>query len=109
MSETYQDTEFRALLNHTALCFALASGLGVVGGGLAGLDIKAFVALSTIAGYAIALICIVLSFSVLWCSADGPPRWRPFVISRELAESLFGGAASFIVLGGLVALIAQWL
>jgi uncharacterized membrane protein len=109
MSDTYQDSELRALLNHTALCFALASGLGFIGGGLAGLDIKAFVALSAIANYAIAVICITLSFTILWCSADGPPRWRPFVISRELAESLFGGAASFILLGGVVAVVAEWM
>ncbi|HZK90682.1 MAG TPA: hypothetical protein VFC56_11090 [Stellaceae bacterium] len=109
MSDTYQDSELRALLSHTALCFALASGLGFIGGGLAGLDIKPFVALSAIANYGIAFICIALSFAILWCSAEGPPRWRPFVISRELAESLFGGAASFIVLGGVVALIAQWM
>lgn len=109
MSDTYQESELRSLLNHTALCFAVASGLGFIGGGLAGLDMKPFVSLSTIANYAIAFICIVLSFTVLWCSADGPPRWRPFVISRGFAESLFGAAASVIVLGGAVALIAAWL
>lgn len=109
MSDAQQDAELRSLLNHTALCFAVASGLGFIGGGLAGLDMKPFVSLSTIANYAIAVICIVLSFSLLWCSADGPARWRPFVISRELVESLFGAAASMIVLGGVVALIAAWL
>jgi hypothetical protein len=93
----------RALLHHTALCFAVAGALGFLGGGLAGL--KHFTDLSLIARYAMVLACVSSSFAIFWCSPDGPRRWRPFVISRQLAEGLFGAAAGVIVFGGAAALI----
>jgi hypothetical protein len=99
--------EQRALLNHTALCFVVAGALGFLGGGLAGLT--HFVDLSTIARYAMVSVCIMTSFLIFWCSPNGPRRWRPLIISSELAESLFGGAAGVIVFGGVAALIATHL
>ena len=96
--------EQRALLSHTALCFVVAGALGFLGGGLAGM--MHFVHLSTIIRYAMVLVCIMMSFTIFWCSPNGPSRWRPFIISSELAESLFGGAAGVIVFGGVAAVIA---
>jgi hypothetical protein len=99
--------EQRVLLGRTALCFVMAGALGFLGGGLAGL--MHFVDLSTIARYAMVSLCIATSFVIFWCSPNGPSRWRPFIISSELAESLFGGAAGVIVFGGVAALIAEHL
>ena len=99
--------EQRALLSHTALCFVVAGALGFLGGGVAGL--MHFVHLSTITRYAMVLVCTMTSFMIFWCSPNGPSRWRPFIVSSELAESLFGGAAGVIVFGGIAALIGQTL
>ena len=96
--------EQRALLGRAALCFVMAGALGFLGGGLAG--VMHFVDLSTIARYAMVSVCIMTSFIIFWCSPNGPRRWRPLIISSELAESLFGGAAGVIVFGGAAALIA---
>jgi hypothetical protein len=98
--------EARTLLSHTALCITLAGGLGFIAAGLAGLDLEGFVTLTKIAHYAIALVCILACFAILWCSADGPDRWRPFIISPEAAESIFGAAAVIILLGGILAVTA---
>lgn len=97
--------EHRALLSQTALCFVVAGALGFIAGGLAGL--MHFVHLSTIARYAMVSVCIMTSFTIFWCSPNGPRRWRPFIISSELAESLFGGAAGVIVFSGVAALIGK--
>jgi hypothetical protein len=101
--------EARTLLSHTALCITLAGGLGFIAAGLAGLDLKGFVILSKIAHFAIAFACISACFAILWCSADGPDRWRPFIISPEAAEAIFGAAAVVILLGGIVATTAFYL
>jgi hypothetical protein len=100
--------ETPALLNHTALCVTLAGGLGFIAAGLIGLDAKGFVALSKTAHAALALVCITACFAIVWCSADGPDRWRPFIVSREAAERIFGGAAGLIVLGGIAASVALY-
>jgi len=102
-------SEMRPLLNHVALCLTVASGLGFVAGGLAGLDINVFVALSWLAQGAIAVICIASCFAILWCSPDGPDRWRPFIVSSRVAEAIFGGAATIIALGGVSAILVVWL
>jgi hypothetical protein len=99
--------EQRALLGRTALCFVVAGALGFLGGGLAG--VMHFVDLSTVARYAMVSVCIMTSVTIFWCSPNGPSRWRPFIISSELAESLYGGAAGVIVFGAVAALIAQHL
>ncbi len=96
--------EQRALLGRTALCFVMAGAVGFIGGGLAGLT--HFVDLSAIARHAMVAVCIATSFTIFWCSPNGPNRWRPFIISSEIAENLFGGAAGVIVIGGIAALIA---
>ena len=51
-------SEVRALLEHAALCLALGSALGFISGGFAALELDAFVALSKIVHYSIALVCI---------------------------------------------------
>ena len=102
-------SEVRALLEHAALCLALGSALGFISGGFAALELDAFVALSKIVHYSIALVCIAASFAILWCAPDGPQRWRPFVVPRKAAEFIFGSAAFVIVLGGAAALTAEWL
>jgi hypothetical protein len=101
--------EARTLLSHTALCITLAGGLGFIAAGLASLDLQGFVTLSKIAHFAIAIVCISACFAILWCSADGPDRWRPVVVSPEAAESIFGAAAIIILLGGIVAVTAFYL
>jgi hypothetical protein len=106
MQEFVDDgVEQRALLGHVALCFVVAGALGFLGGGLAGLMHLAHP--SAVARYAMMLVCITLSFTIFWCSPNGPRRWRPFVISAQLAESLFGSAAGVIVFSGVAALLAQ--
>lgn len=102
-------SEVRPLLNHTALCLSVAGGLGFVAAGLAGLDLIAFGALSQLGQDAIAVVCIVTCFAILWCSPDGPDRWRPFIVSSRVTESIFGGAATIIALGGMAAVVAVWL
>jgi hypothetical protein len=97
--------EQRGLLGHVALCFVVAGALGFLGGGLAGL--LHFDRPSTVARYAMVLACIATSFTIFWCSPNGPPRWRPFTISSKLAESLFGGAAGVIVFSGVATLLAE--
>lgn len=97
--------EQRALLGHVALCFIVAGALGFLGGGLAGM--MHFDQPSVIARYALVALCIASSFTIFWCSPHGPSRWRPFIISSRLAESLFGGAAGVIVFSGVAALIAE--
>jgi hypothetical protein len=97
--------EQRALLGHVALCFVVTGALGFLGGGLAGL--MHFAHPSTVARYVLVSICITTSFTIFWCSPNGPPRWRPFIISSKLAEGLFGGAAGVIVFSGVAALIAE--
>lgn len=94
--------EQRALLGQVALCFVVAGALGF-GGGLAGL--MHFTQPSMVARYAMVTACIMTSFTIFWCSPNGPPRWRPFVISSKLAESLFGAAAGVIVFSSVGALI----
>lgn len=101
-------SEVRPLLNHVALCLTVASGLGFIAGGLAGLDLNPFVALSRLAQGAIAAICIASCFTILWCSPDGPDRWRPFIVSPRVAEAIFGGAATVIALGGISAVTVVW-
>jgi hypothetical protein len=101
--------EMPALLIHAAVCVTLAAALGFIAAGLIGLDLKGFVALSKIAHTALALICITACFAIVWCSPEGPDRWRPFIVSREAGESIFGGAASLIVLGGIAAAMAFFL
>jgi|SRR5579862_1549818 len=96
--------EQRALLGHVALCFVVAGALGFLAGGLAGM--MHFAHPSTIARYAMMSLCVATSFTIFWCSPNGPTRWRPFVISSMLAESLFGVAAGVIVFSGVAALIA---
>lgn len=95
--------EVRALLGHAALCFTLASGLGFIVAGLAGLDLKTFVTMSAMVQDLLGLVCVCASFIILWCSPDGPSRWRPFIVSTETAEVIFGAAATVIVFGGIVA------
>ena len=97
----------RAVLRHTALCFAVAGALGFLGGGLAGMT--HFTDLPIIARYAMVLLCMSTCFAIFWCTPDGPERWRPFVISREAAEGVFGGAAGVIVFGGLAAVVVSQL
>ena len=97
--------EQRGLLGHVALCFVVAGALGFLGGGLAGL--MHFTYPSTVARYAMVSVCITTSFTIFWCSPNGPHRWRPFIISSKLAESLFGGAAGVIVFSGVATLIAE--
>jgi hypothetical protein len=96
--------EQRALLGHVALCFVVTGALGFLGGGMAGL--MHLPPPSTIARYAMVSLCIATSFTIFWCSPNGPLRWRPFIISSKLAESLFGGAAGVVVFSGVAALIA---
>lgn len=102
-------SEVRPLLNHVGLSLTVASGLGFIAGGLAGLDLGAFVALSRFAQGAIAVICITSCFAILWCAPDGPDRWRPFIVSRRAAEAIFGLAATIIALGGVAAIVVAWL
>jgi hypothetical protein len=102
-------SEVRPLLSHVGLCLTVASGLGFVAGGLAGLDLKAFVTLSRVAQGAIAVICIASCFAIFWCAPDGPDRWRPFIVSSKAAEVIFGLAATVIALGGIAAVIVVWL
>jgi hypothetical protein len=97
--------EQRALLGHVALCFVVAGALGFLGGGLAGL--MHFAHPSTVARYAGVALCSIVSFAIFWCSPNGPERWRPFIISNKLAESVFGSAAGIIVFSGIAALLAQ--
>jgi len=52
-------------------------------------------------------VCITTSFTIYWWSPNGPRRWRPFIISSKLAESLFGSAAGVIVFSGVAALLAE--
>ncbi len=99
--------EHRALLGQTALCFVVAGAFGFLGGGLTGL--MHVVDLSSIARYAMVSACMMTCLTIFWCTPDGPRRWRPFIISSELAESVFGGAAGVIVFGGGAALMANWL
>jgi hypothetical protein len=94
----------RTLLSCTALCVTLAGGLGLIASGLTGVH-----PLSKIAHAAIAVICMAGCFAINWCSADGPERWRPFIISPEAAEGIFGGAASVIVLEGIAAATGLYL
>jgi len=101
-------SEVRPLLHHTALCLTVAGGLGFIAAGLAGFDLKAFMALSDLAQAAIALVCVTACFAIFWCSSDGPDRWRPFVISRRVTEGIFGSAATVIFLGGMAALVTAW-
>jgi hypothetical protein len=94
----------RALLRHAALCFTVASGLGFIAGALAGIEVGVFVTLSKMTNYALAGACILLSFCILWCAPNGPPRWRPFILNEGAAEFIFGCSATVIVVGGLTAL-----
>jgi hypothetical protein len=95
--------EARALLKHTALCVTLAGALGLIAAGLTGVD-----PLSKIVHAAVAFVCMAGCFAILWCTADGPDRWRPFIISHETAEGIFGGAAGVIVLEGIAAATGLW-
>jgi hypothetical protein len=97
--------EQRALLAHVALCFVVAGALGFLGGGLAGM--MHFADPSAAARYAMVSICIVSSFTIFWCSPNGPSRWRPFILSSKLAEGLFGGAAGIIVFSSVAALLVE--
>jgi hypothetical protein len=107
MPEFDSRTDHRALLGQTALCFVVAGAFGFLGGGLAGL--MHFADLSSLARHAMVLACAMTCFAIFWCTPDGPRRWRPFIISSELAERVFGGAAGVIVFGGSAALMANWL
>jgi hypothetical protein len=91
------------LLSHTALCLTLASALGLITAALIGLDLEGFALLSMIANVVMAVVCLMACFALVWCSPNGPDRWRPFIISRQAGEGIFGGAASLIVLGGAAA------
>ena len=102
-------SEVRPLLNHVGLCLTVASGLGFIAAGFAGLDLNSFVALSQFGQAAIAVICIAACFAILWCSPDGPDRWRPFIVSSRAAEAIFGLAATIIALGGMAAIVVVWL
>lgn len=102
-------SEVRPLLNHIGLCLTVAAGLGFIAGGLTGLDLYPFVTLSWLAHGAIAVVCIASCFAILWCSPEGPDRWRPFIVSPRVAEAIFGGAGAVIALGGLAAILAVWL
>ena len=92
-----------SLLSHTALCLTLASALGLITAALIGLDLEGFALLSMIANVVMAVVCLMACFALVWCSPNGPDRWRPFIVSRKAGEGIFGGAASLIVLGGAVA------
>ena len=91
------------LLSHTALCLVLASALGFITAAVIGLNLEGFAVLSMIAEFALCLVCLTACFALVWCSPNGPERWRPFIVSRKAGEGIFGGAASLIVLGGAVA------
>ena len=95
--------ETPTLLSHTALCLTLASALGLITAALIGLDLEGFAVLSIIANVVMAFVCLTACFAIVWCSPEGPDRWRPFIISRQAGEGIFGGAASLIVLGGAAA------
>jgi hypothetical protein len=95
--------EQRALLGHVALCFVIAGALGFLGGGLAGF--MHFADPSAAARSVMVSICIATSFTIFWCSPNGPTRWRPFILSSKLAEGLFGGAAGIIVFSSVAALL----
>jgi hypothetical protein len=101
-------SEMPPLLSHTALCLTLAGALGFITAGIIGLDLEGFAVLSIIANVVMAFVCLTACFAIVWCSPEGPDRWRPFIISREAGESIFGGAASLIVLGGVAAAIALY-
>ncbi len=105
----FDRSEVRPLLNHVALCLTVASSLGFIAAGLAGLDLNAFVTLSRIGQAVIAISCIASCFAILWCSPDGPDRWRPFIVSSWAAETIFGLAATVIALGGIAAVVGVWL
>jgi hypothetical protein len=108
MHEIVDDgVEQRALLGRVALCFVVAGALGFLGGGLAGLMHLAHP--SMVARYAMVSACITSSFTIFWCSPNGPSRWRPFIISSQLAESLFGSAAGIIVFSSVAVLLAKTL
>ena len=93
-----------AILSHTALCLTLAGALGFIAVGLLmGLDFKGFAMLSIIANVVMAFVCLTACFAIVWCSPEGPDRWRPFIISRKDGEGILGGVASLIVLGGAAA------
>ena len=91
------------ILSHTALCLTLAGALGFITVGIIGLDLEGFAVLSIIANVVMALVCLTTCFALVWCSPEGPDRWRPFTISRKAGEGIFGGAASLIILGGAAA------
>ena len=93
----------RALLRHAALCFEVGSSLGFIAAAVNGFGLDTFFGLSRSAHYLLALICIAASFVILWCSSDGPNRWRPFVLPDAGCEFIFGCAATVIILGGLAA------
>ena len=92
-----------SLLSHTALCLTLASALGFITAGLISLDLEGFALLSMIANVVMAVVCLMACFALVWCSPNGPDRWRPFIISRKAGDGIFGGSASLIVLGGVAA------
>ncbi len=99
----------RALLQHVALCFEVASGLGFIAAAINGFELDAFVGLSRTAHYPLAILCIAACFLILWCAPDGPERWRPFVLPDEAREFIFGCAALVILLGGLAAFQFKYL
>jgi hypothetical protein len=108
MQEFVDDSvEQRALLGHVALCFVVAGALGFLGGGFAGA--VHFAHPSTVIRNLMVSVCVTTSFVIFWCSPNGPSRWRPFIISSKLAESLFGGAAGVIVLGGAAAMLTEYI
>ena len=93
----------RALLQHAALCFEVASGLGFIAAAINGFGLDAFFGLPRTAHYPLAIICVAACFLILWCAPDGPDRWRPFVLADEAREFIFGAAATVILLAGLAA------
>jgi hypothetical protein len=93
------------LVRFTAMSLAIALALGFIGGAFAALGLTSVTSSPHSLHYGLVAMFAAVVFAAVWCSEDGPARWRPTQISDERLKNFSTTAVSVLVAAGAVALI----
>jgi hypothetical protein len=94
------------LLSFTTTVLAIALALGFIGGAFAGLVLMTFLSAPNSLHYGLVAVFAFIVFAAVWCSEDGPPRWRPIVIADDRLKNMSTTTVSVLIAFGAVALVA---
>ncbi|MBV8778504.1 MAG: hypothetical protein JO258_15005 [Alphaproteobacteria bacterium] len=93
------------LAGFTATILAIAMALGFIGAAFAGLELRSFLDASPHVNFGLVVVFTAVVFAAVWCSQDGPPRWRPIVLSDRRLKSMSASVLHTLIGIGAVALV----